>query len=132
MMRAGTTVRVARPASDVQKLGRLYAAGLGWEVLGGFTDHEGFDGVMVGRPGEPIHLEFTHHRGFGLRGAPTPEDLLVFYIEDAVEWAAACHRMETAGFRPVTAYNPYWDRAGRTFQDPEGYRVVLQQGSWAG
>ncbi len=56
----------------------------------------------------------------------------MLYIEDTVEWAAACHRMESAGFRPVTAYNPYWDRSGRTFQDPDGYRVVLQQGNWSG
>jgi hypothetical protein len=24
------------------------------------------------------------------------------------------------------AFNPYWDRSGRTFEDPDGYRVVLQ------
>lgn len=25
---------------------------------------------------------------------------------------------------------PYWDRKGKTFEDPDGYRVVLQQSSW--
>jgi hypothetical protein len=36
-------------------------------------------------------------------------------------------RLEARGHRPVPAFNPYWDRwGGRTFADPDGYRVVLQ------
>jgi hypothetical protein len=38
--------------------------------------------------------------------------------------------MGTAGFEAVTSTNPYWDVHGRTFQDPDGYRVVLQQEGW--
>jgi hypothetical protein len=34
--------------------------------------------------------------------------------------------MLAAGFVPVPSFNPYWDRAGLTFEDPDGYRVVLQ------
>ena len=37
--------------------------------------------------------------------------------------------MEKAGYRAVKAFNPYWDKNGRTFVDPDGYRVVLQQAS---
>jgi len=40
--------------------------------------------------------------------------------------------MRAAGFLVVTAYNPYWDRAGHTFEDPDGYRVVLQHQAWQG
>jgi prolyl oligopeptidase len=36
------------------------------------------------------------------------------------------------GFRVVPSVNPYWDRSGRTFEDVDGYRVVLQKGAWAG
>ena len=35
-----------------------------------------------------------------------------------------------AGFEPVTAFNPYWERDGLTFEDPDGYRVVLQNAAW--
>jgi len=38
--------------------------------------------------------------------------------------------MRDAGFVPVPAFNPYWDGDGVTFQDPDGYRVVLQRGAW--
>jgi hypothetical protein len=38
--------------------------------------------------------------------------------------------MLAAGFERVIAFNPYWDAAGRTFVDRDGYRIVLQQGDW--
>jgi hypothetical protein len=40
-------------------------------------------------------------------------------------------RMIVAGYEPVPSFNPYWDRAGRTFEDPDGYRVVLQNAPWS-
>ena len=39
-------------------------------------------------------------------------------------------RMRRAGFDPVPAFNPYWDRTGVTLEDPDGYRIVLQHGVW--
>ena len=33
-------------------------------------------------------------------------------------------------FMPVEAFNPYWDRLGKTFEDPDGYRIVLQNAAW--
>jgi hypothetical protein len=39
--------------------------------------------------------------------------------------------MEKAGHKPVTAFNPYWDKNGKTFEDPDGYRVVLQNTAWS-
>jgi hypothetical protein len=38
--------------------------------------------------------------------------------------------MVAAGFRGVPSYNPYWDGHGRTFEDLDGYRVVLQHSDW--
>ncbi len=57
------------------------------------------------------------------------DHLLVFYLPESTEWEAAVERMRNAGFEPVVALNPYWDRSGRTFEDPDGYRVVLQHGA---
>lgn len=41
-------LRIARPARNPETLVQQYAAGLGFERLGGFRDHDGFDGAMVG------------------------------------------------------------------------------------
>jgi hypothetical protein len=39
--------------------------------------------------------------------------------------------MVAAGFREVPSFNPYWDTQGRTFEDHDGYRVVLQHEHWS-
>ncbi|HEX4915256.1 MAG TPA: VOC family protein [Vicinamibacterales bacterium] len=124
------TLRVARPTDSIAALLPFYVEGLGFTVLGGFDDHEGFDGVMLGHPGAPYHLEFTHCRGHAAGRAPTQDHLLVLYLRDAQAWTHAVERMQRAGFPPVTSFNPYWDRQGRTFEDPDGYRVVLQRAAW--
>lgn len=131
MMNKQTSLRIARATDRLEEVLQFYVAGLGFEQLGSFEDHAGFDGVMVGAPGAAYHLEFTHQRGHAVGDAPTKENLLVFYLPDEKEWLAAVARMQTAGYSPVQSLNPYWDRHGRTFEDPDGYRVVLQNAAWS-
>ena len=50
---------------------------------------------------------------------PTADNLLVFYLPEAAEWQVAVQRMQAAGFAPGPSYNPYWDKLGRTFEDPD-------------
>jgi len=116
--------------ADLERMVELYGRGLGFEVLGRFVDHDGYDGAMLGAVGADHHLEFTRQHGHPAPRAPTAEHLLVYYLPDRDEWEAACDRMQRAGFTPVAAQNPSWDRRGRTFEDPEGYRVVLQNATW--
>ncbi|MFO1162902.1 MAG: VOC family protein [Reyranellaceae bacterium] len=123
-------LRVARPTDNLEALLRFYEQGLGLAVLYRFEDHDGFDGVMLGGAGAPYHFEFTSKRGHAVGRAPTPDNLLVFYLPEAERWRAAVQRLKDAGFDPVPAFNPYWDRAGVTFEDPDGYRVVLQNAAW--
>lgn len=125
-----TPLRIARPTDDLPAVVRFYRDGLGFEVLYEFNDHDGFDGVMLGRAGAAYHLEFTHKAGHPVGRAPTEDNLLVFYLPDEVEWKASLDRLERAGYKPVEAFNPYWDRKGKTFEDPDGYRVVLQNAGW--
>ncbi|MDF0542589.1 VOC family protein [Sphingobium sp. H39-3-25] len=123
-------LRVARPSDDLEALLRFYHDGLGMDVLYRFSDHEGFDGVMLGHAGAPYHLEFTRAHGHAAGRAPTQDNLLVFYVPGHDDWHRAVTRMHAAGFAPVAAFNPYWDRDGVTFEDPDGYRVVIQHGQW--
>jgi hypothetical protein len=62
MMNMQTTLRVARATDRLEEVARFYLEGLGLNKLGSFENHEGFDGVMLGSPGAPYHLEFTHQR----------------------------------------------------------------------
>ena len=129
-MEAFPTLRVARPSDDLDRLLGFYVDGLGFGLLYRFEDHDGFDGMMLGKPGAPYHFEFTRAAGHRAGRAPTQDNLLVFYLPEEAEWRAAVDRMRAAGFDPVPSFNPYWDRDGATFEDPDGYRIVLQNAAW--
>src|SRR5262249_1587467 len=78
-------LRVARPSDDLAAVVRFYRDGLGLDVLSAFQDHDGFDGVMLGRQGAGYHLEFTRKEGHQVGQAPTEDNLLVFYLPDPAE-----------------------------------------------
>jgi len=119
-------LRIARPVRELSTSARMYCRGLGLSVLERFEDHDGFDGVMLGVPGADHHFEFTSRRAHPVAPTPTAEDLLVFYVPEAQAWQEGCAAMLAAGFRRVPSLNPYWDLRGWTFEDGDGYRVVLQ------
>jgi hypothetical protein len=129
---APLALRVARPTDNLAAIAGMYRDGLGLSVLAAFEDHQGFDGIILGLPNHPYHLEFTHRRGESVGRAPARDNLLVFYIPETAEWEIACGRMVSAGFRQVPTDNPYWATSGRTFEDIDGYRVVLENADWSG
>ncbi|MBA2935092.1 VOC family protein [Sphingomonas sp. CGMCC 1.13654] len=129
-MSVAPKLRVARPSDDLDALLRFYREGLGLDLLYRFEDHDGVDGMMLGSPGAPYHFEFTRARTHAVGRAPTQDHLLIFYLPHPAEWQAAVDRMRAAGFDPAPPFNPYWDRDGLTFEDPDGYRVVLQKAAW--
>ena len=108
----------------------MYCRGLGLHVVGSFENHRGFDGVMLGTAGGNYHFEFTRCPSHPVTPAPTAEDLVVFYIPSLTEWQEACANMLAAGFKLVASFNPYWDVRGRTYEDHDGYRIVLQNEEW--
>jgi catechol 2,3-dioxygenase-like lactoylglutathione lyase family enzyme len=129
-MLKGKILRIARPTDQLDQVLRFYTDGLGLKILDRFESHQGFDGVMVGIPGELYHFEFTHQPGHFVGRAPTQDHLIVFYLIDEQEWQSAVDQMKAIGYEPVESYNPYWEKSGTTFEDPDGYRVVLQNAAW--
>ena len=123
-------LRVARPTDNLTVIADMYQKGLGLDILYHFEDHDGFDGIMLGQQEMPYHFEFTHHRGHVAGRAPTQDNLLVFYMPDKNEWEECCKQMIKAGFIEGQSYNPYWDKSGKTFEDVDGYRVVLENSNW--
>jgi len=125
-------LRIARPVGDLALSTQMYCRGLGLKILASFRDHDGFDGVMLGDPRSNYHFEFTHCHAHPITPTSTADDLLVLYMPEENEWRASCTNMLAAGFKQVPSVNPYWNARGRTYQDPDGYRTVLERAEWRG
>jgi len=127
-----THLRVARPVSDLARTRDMYCRGLGLRVVGSFKEHHGFDGVMLGVPGASYHFEFTHSRNRLVSPTPTIEDLVVFYILHPVGSGMASNVHEHAGCRVQAraGVQSVLGAKGRTYEDFDGYRVVLQRAEW--
>ncbi|MBD8890871.1 VOC family protein [Roseibium litorale] len=123
------TLRVARPANDLAALHRFYCDGAGFSELTSF-DHNGYQGLILGFPEAKWHLELLREEGVEAPRCNSDEHLLVLYIPDDQLWQTAIDRMQRHGYKPVPSHNPYWDDAGMTFEDPEGYRIVFQRRAW--
>jgi catechol 2,3-dioxygenase-like lactoylglutathione lyase family enzyme len=122
-------VRVARPTSRLEQVVRFYHEGLGLNRIGSFEGHAGYSGVMLGLPGRGYHLEFTQHAEGSPCPAPTRDNLLVLYIPDRQAIDQLVARLANLGHSPVEPENPYWKDKGVTFEDPDGWRVVLMNTS---
>ncbi len=118
-------VRVARQTDRLPAVVAFYRDVVGLPVIGGFDDHDGYTGVMLGVPGEAAHLEFTTHSSGSPGQSGGEDDLLVIYADrDGVQAAVA--RAEAAGVEAVPAVNPYWGGVGGVvLLDPDGRRLVL-------
>ncbi len=123
-------LRIARETNFLEQISTMYQQGLKMEVLGRFSDHSGFDGVMIGIKLSRFHLEFTHRHGEKAPRSHSKDNLLVFYVPDRLEWEETVKRMSGAGFVQKEAVNPYWNENGMTFEDLEGYRVVISKDKW--
>lgn len=132
MIEARHTIRIARPTTDLAAAERFYTRGLGLAVLfrcTGDPEEGTHDLLMLGPPGGTWHLELTVGTRDTVHPSPTPEDLLVLYLDAPVPQEAVDRAVESGG-TVVPAHNPYWDQGGVTLVDPDGYRVVLTERAW--
>jgi hypothetical protein len=102
-----------------------YRRSLGMPMIDHFEDHAGYSGVMLGLPNEQVHVEFTHAEAGSPCPAPTRDNLLVIYMPDLRMYREALKHMRDQGHVPVVPENPYWKEKSETFEDPDGWRVVL-------
>ena len=112
--------RIARPSNDLPAARHFYVELLGLAEDGGFTAHDGYDGMFLRLPGGG-QLELTV-------GGPAPspgtaDDLLILYLRTAYDVEALRERL--SGAAQVPSGNPYWDAHGFTVLDPDGYRVTV-------
>ena len=119
-------LRAARHTTDLQPLIDFYCGILDLEILGEFHNHDGYDGVFIGNRGSDWHIEFTvsaekpNHE-------PDEDDLLVFYAESDAEYEHLIEQFNINAIAEVAAKNPYWTANGKTYTDPDGFRIVISK-----
>jgi catechol 2,3-dioxygenase-like lactoylglutathione lyase family enzyme len=122
-------VRFARPTAHYDEVLVFYRDAVGLPLLGrwrGDEGHAGYDGVLFGLPGAPVHLEITQHGDPPRIPEPHPENQLVLYLRGPRAVAAVVDRLAAHGHRPVPAANPYWSERGAVaFEDPDGWVLIL-------
>jgi catechol 2,3-dioxygenase-like lactoylglutathione lyase family enzyme len=106
------TDRFARPTAHYDEVRTFYRDVLGPPVLANWHDHDGYDGVVFGLPGTPVHMEITQHGTPPVIPEPHPENQLVLYLRGAEAVEAAVARLTAHGHHPVAAANPSWPAHG--------------------
>ena len=122
------TFRFARHTNNLEKIKAFYVHVLGLEVLGGFKNHNGYDGIFLGKPNENWHLEFTKSDEVATH-VFDDDDLLVFYPNSKLEFEVIMENVKQHAISFVETKNPYWKnlaiQQGKMFLDPDGYRIVV-------
>jgi catechol 2,3-dioxygenase-like lactoylglutathione lyase family enzyme len=116
--------RIARHTQDLNRIIDFYGRVLGLKVLGQFKDHYNYNGVFLGVPTESWHLEFTVSSETPSHSSED-DDLLVFYAESLDEFNKIKERFIENHVKHVRPKNPYWEKNGITFVDPDGFRIVI-------
>ena len=109
--------RIARPVRDLAASSAFYRDVLGLPARGGFRGHDDYDGDFFDVPGE-VELELA-------TGPSLEDELLVLYVDTLEQVRTLAAELVAQGVPSVASPNPYWNRFGRTFLDPDGHRVVV-------
>ncbi|WP_396192439.1 VOC family protein [Flavobacterium sp.] len=118
------TFRYARHTNNLEQLKSFYIDVLGLELLGGFENHDGYNGVFLGKQDENWHLEFTQSDEIA-NHTFDDDDLLVFYPNSKLEFELLKEKLEHHSIQFVKSKNPYWNENGIQFLDPDGFGIVI-------
>jgi catechol 2,3-dioxygenase-like lactoylglutathione lyase family enzyme len=121
-----TQVRIARPTDHLTEVVRFYRDVLVLEQISSFESHAGYDGVILALLVRRDHTLSSCTTSAAVRvPTPTKDNLIVFYVEDEAAFREMAARLKRDGHDPVGPVNLCWAENGLTFEDPDGWRVVL-------
>ena len=100
------TFRFARHTNDLEQIKFFYIDILGFELLGGFENHNGYDGVFIEKSSDNWHLEFTKseeivHFDFN------EDDILVFYPNSKMEFDSFINKIQSTKIKFITKFFSY-------------------------
>ena len=117
-------LRVARHTNRLKELKNFYINILGLSDMGSFSDHDGYDGVFIGKPGLKWHLEFTQTTEKA-KHAFDEDDLLILYPTNPYEITTILDTVKRNNLPTYLPKNPYWQTNGIMIKDPDGFGVII-------
>jgi catechol 2,3-dioxygenase-like lactoylglutathione lyase family enzyme len=118
------TFRFARHTNNLEKIVTFYVNILGFERLGGFQDHNNYDGAFIGKADLDWHFEFTESNDKANHHFDE-DDAIVLYPSTILEYNIMLDSVSKNNITIITAKNPYWNENGKMFLDPDGFRIVI-------
>jgi len=116
-------LRIARHTDQLEKIKTFYIETLNFESLGSFFDHDGYNGTFLTFPNQTWHLEFTSSEA-PVEHQPDEDDLIVLYPGNE-NYDSFVSELKAKGIKTVSAKNPYWNKNGFHFKDPDGFGIVI-------
>jgi catechol 2,3-dioxygenase-like lactoylglutathione lyase family enzyme len=117
-------LRVARHTNNLDKIEDFYVNVLGFERLGGFQNHNNYDGVFIGKSGLDWHFEFTKSEEKA-NHTFDEDDVTVLYPATILEYDIFLNRLIDNNISILPSKNPFWNQNGKMFLDPDGFRIVV-------
>ncbi|OOG62585.1 VOC family protein [Flavobacterium sp. A45] len=117
-------LRVARHTNDLDKIEAFYINILGFERLGGFQNHNNYDGIFIGKSGLDWHFEFTQSKE-KVNHTFDEDDIIVLYPATILEFDVFFNRLIDNNISILPSKNPFWNQNGKMFLDPDGFRIVV-------
>jgi len=118
------TFRYARHTTDLGKIEKFYTEIVGLEKLGGFKNHNNYNGLFLGHQNSNWHLEFTTSTEKP-KSKFDEDDLIVFYVNSTIELEKIKTTLKQKNIRLETPKNPYWLENEIMISDPDNYKVVF-------
>lgn len=117
-------LRVARHTNDLKKIEDFYINILGFELLGGFDNHNNYDGIFIGKSGLDWHFEFTQSNTKA-KHSFDEDDITVLYPKSILDYNELIKKISHQNIETIAAVNPFWNENGTMIQDPDGYRIII-------
>ena len=117
-------LRVSRHTNDLKKIEDFYVNILGFELLGGFDNHNNYDGIFIGKSGLDWHFEFTQSNTKA-KHSFDEDDITVLYPKSILDYNELIKKISHQNIETIAAVNPFWNENGTMIQDPDGYRIII-------
>ena len=119
-------IRIARHTIDLKNAVEFYINIIGLERIGGFENHNGYDGIFIGNKESNWHIEFTTSEENPIH-IFDEDDIIVFYPTSKEEYDEIINNLYSKKIKILKSKNPYWNENGILVKDFDNHNVIISK-----